>query len=80
MDRTYEELRDEVMELDRGSQRRLVDEVEHRWGNAEPAEADFEEAYQRLEAYDRGEITAMSAEESLSLVNNMISEARRGRS
>ena len=46
MDRSFEQIREEILELDRESQRRLVDEVENRFGPYEPNDIDFEEAYE----------------------------------
>ncbi|MFI5201394.1 MAG: hypothetical protein ACHQNE_03310 [Candidatus Kapaibacterium sp.] len=72
MDKSFEQIRSEVLELDRESQRRLVDEVEEKLGPYEPNDADFEEAYERLQAYDRGKMTAISAEESIDSVRKII--------
>ena len=77
MDRTFEEIRGEVLSLDMESQRRLADEIEVRLGPFEPPEADFEEAHKRLEAYDRGEEIAISAEESLNEIKNIIANGKR---
>ncbi len=79
MDRTFEELRSEVLELDPENQRRLVEEVEERLAAVEPHQADFDEAYQRLEAYRRGEMKSVSAEESIARSRRIIENAKRVR-
>ena len=79
MDRSFEQIRAEVMELDPESQRRLADEVEERLGPYEPNDIDFEEAYERLQAYDRGEMTAISAEESMTSVRKLIADSKQSR-
>ena len=79
MDRSFEQIRTEVLELDRESQRQLVDEVEERLGPFEPDNADFEEAFERLQAYDHGEMTAINAEESMASVRKLIEASRQNR-
>ncbi len=79
MDRSFEQIRTEVLELDHESQRRLVDEVEEKLAEFEPHHADFEEAYQRLEAYRRGEMKSVSAEESIARSRRIIENAKRVR-
>ncbi len=64
MDRTYEQLRAEVLELDRESQGKLVEEIEEQW-SAELDDEAYAEATQRMEAYRRGEATTVRAEESV---------------
>ena len=76
MDRSFEQIRTEVLELDCDSQRQLIDEVEGGLGPFEPNDADFEEAFERLQAYDRGEMTAISAEESIAAVRKIIANAK----
>jgi hypothetical protein len=71
MDRKFEEIRGEVFSLDTESQRRLADEIEVRLGPFEPSDVDFEEAHERLQAYDRGEEKAISAEKSLEEVRKI---------
>jgi hypothetical protein len=66
MDTSYEQLRTEVLEMDHDSQRRLIDEVKEKLGQYKPNDADFEEAY------DPGEMTAISAEESIAAVRKII--------
>jgi hypothetical protein len=77
MDRSFEQVRTEVLELDDESQRRLVEEIEHRL--AENDESIYAEAYRRLEAHRRGEGATMSAEESFVRGRAMIEEAKRKR-
>ncbi|HEY3874913.1 MAG TPA: hypothetical protein VGM92_05520 [Candidatus Kapabacteria bacterium] len=60
------------MELDRERQRQLVDEVEEKLGPYEPNNADFEEAYERLQAYDRGEMNTIGLEESMESVRKLM--------
>ena len=79
MDRSFEQIRTEVLELDPESQRQLIDEVEVKLGHYEPKDADFEEAYQRLQAFDRGEMNALSAEESMAAVRKLIADAKQSR-
>jgi hypothetical protein len=78
MDRTYEELRLEVLELDRESQGKLVEEIEERW-TADIDDDAYAEATRRMEAYRRGEATTVSAEESLGRVRRMIEEHKKSR-
>jgi hypothetical protein len=76
MDRTYEDLRIEVLEMDRESQGRLVEEIEERW-TADIDDEAIDEAARRMEAYRRGEATTVSAEESLGRVRRMIEEYKK---
>ena len=76
MDRSYEELRSEVLELDRESQEHLVEEIEHQW-SATIDEAVYAEAHRRIEAHRRGEGSSMSAEESFVRGRLLIEEAKR---
>ncbi len=80
MDRSFEAIRAEVLELDPERQRELIDEVEGRLGPFEPSESDFEEAHRRLQAYDRGELTAISPEESIAQARKIIADATKHRS
>ena len=80
MDRSFEQIRAEVLELDPESQRRLVDEVEEKLGPYEPNNSDFEEAFERLKAFDSGKMTAISAEESMASVRALIAASRKKRS
>ena len=79
MDRSFEQIRTEVLELDPESQRQLIDEVEVQLGPYAPNAADFEEAYERLQAFDRGEMSAISAEESMEAVRKLIADAKQNR-
>ncbi len=79
MDRSFEQIRTEVLELDTESQRRLVDEVEQKLGPYEPNNTDFEGAYERLQAFDRGEMSSISAEESVADVYQLIAASRQKR-
>ncbi|HEX5315009.1 MAG TPA: addiction module protein [Candidatus Kapabacteria bacterium] len=63
MDRTFEDLRHEVLELDRESQGKLVEEIEQQW-SAEIDDGAFVEARRRLDAYHRGEMGSVSGEEA----------------
>ena len=78
MDRTYEDLRTEVLELDRESQGRLVEEIEEQW-YAEIDDEAFVEARRRLDAYHRGEMGSVSGEEAIARVRKMIDEAKGAR-
>jgi hypothetical protein len=79
MDKSFEQIRTEVLEMDHDSQRLLIDEVEVRLGPFEPNDTDFEEAFERLQAYDRGEMTAISAEESIAEIRKIIASASQNR-
>ena len=77
MDRTYEQVRTEALELSRSEQRSLVDEIEH---NLAGRNGDvYAEAYRRLQAHRRGEGTTISAEESIAKGRAMIAKAKRER-
>ena len=81
MDRSYDSLRDEVLQLDRDSQRRLADEIEDRL--AEPHdeidEAWSQEIKRRLDAHRRGEGSSVTAEESIANARKHLEEAKRAR-
>jgi hypothetical protein len=79
MDRSFEQIRTEVLELDPESQRQLIDEVEVQLGPYEPNNVDFEEAHERLQAFDRGEMSAITAEESMAAVRKLIADAKQNR-
>jgi len=69
------------LELDRESQRRLVDEVEEKLSETE---MEFDEEWRqeikrRLDEYDRGEGTSITAEESIAHARRIIEEAKRAR-
>jgi hypothetical protein len=81
MDRSFEQIRTEVLELDRDSQRRLADEVERRLSETEMS---FEDEWsieikRRLDEYDRGEGGSVSAEESIANARKQIENAKRAR-
>jgi hypothetical protein len=79
MDRTFEDLRQEVLELDRESQGKLVEEIEQQW-SAEIEDEAFVEAARRMDAYRRGEGTTVSAEESVARVHRMIEDYKKSHS
>lgn len=81
MDRSFEDLRHEVLELDLESQRKLADEIEE---NLAESQTKVDEAWRleiksRLDEYRRGEGTSLSREESMGQVRRMIEEAKRTR-
>ena|SRR5665213_890635 len=79
MDRSFEQIRTEVLELDPESQRRLAEEIEEQLFESEP-EVDAawsEEIKRRIEKHDRGEATYVTAEESLAKGRAMIEEYKR---
>lgn len=76
MDRTFEDLRHEVLELDPASQRRLAEEIEEKLSESEWDEDSKEEIRRRLEKHRRGEGTYMTAEESLAKGRAMIEAAK----
>jgi putative addiction module component (TIGR02574 family) len=81
MDRSFEDLRHEVLELDLESQRKLADEIEE---NLAESQTEVDEAWRleiksRLDEYRRGEGTSLSREESMGQVRRMIEEAKRTR-
>ncbi|HZK77256.1 MAG TPA: hypothetical protein VFD13_10135 [Candidatus Kapabacteria bacterium] len=78
MDRSFDDLRHEVLELDRESQGKLVEEIEEQW-SAEVEDEVFIEARRRLDAYHRGEMGSVSGEEATLHVRSMIEEAKRSR-
>ena len=83
MDRTFEELRTEVLALDRDDKRTLADELEQNLAGSEiDNDASYrqewlDEAKRRLDEYRRGEGTNLTREESMGRVRQMIAEARR---
>jgi Putative addiction module component len=79
MDRTFEQIRTEVLELDPESQRQLIDDVEVKLSES-GMEFDAEwkrEIKRRLDKHRRGEGTYVTAEESLAKGRTMIEEAKR---
>ncbi|HEY3874116.1 MAG TPA: hypothetical protein VGM92_01450 [Candidatus Kapabacteria bacterium] len=79
MDRSFEEIRAEVLELDRESQGKLVEEIEQQWTSDIDEDA-YTEAARRMAAYRRGEGTTVSAEESISRVRGMIEDYKKSHS
>jgi hypothetical protein len=77
MDRSFEEIRAEVLELDRESQRRLADEIEENL--SEPDEEWRAEIKRRLEEYQRGGGTSVTAEESIVNARRKLEQAKRDR-
>jgi hypothetical protein len=69
MDRSFEEIRSEVLELDSESQRRLRDEIDR---NLESDHTGFHEAKRRSEAVDRGEMKTVDGPEALNRVRKSI--------
>lgn len=76
MDRTFEDLRHEVLELDPDSQRKLADEIEEKLSESEWTDDWKAEIGRRLEKHRRGEGTYMTAEESLAKGRAMIEAAK----
>jgi hypothetical protein len=74
MDRSYEELRSEILQLDRETQGRLIDDIEEQWQSDIPDEI-IEEATRRIEAYRRGEVGSVSPEESIARARKAIQDA-----
>jgi hypothetical protein len=72
MDRSFEEIRTEVLELDRESQRKLADELEEKLSESDWDEDWKKEVQRRLELHQSGKATYVSAEESLAKGRAMI--------
>jgi hypothetical protein len=69
MDRSFEDIRAEVLEMDRESQERLIEEIEQNLaGSNEP----IAEAKRRAEAVDRGEMKTVDGPEALARVRKLI--------
>jgi len=83
MDSSFEEIRSEVLELDRESQRRLIEEVErnlvHDDSNEEVETAWKQEIVRRLEAHRRGEGSYVTREQMMEMAEKMIAAAERKR-
>ena len=81
MDRSFEQIRTEVLELDHDRQRQLIDEVEARLVETEMSfESEWSiEIKRRLDEYDRGDGSSISAEESIANARKYIEEAKRAR-
>jgi putative addiction module component (TIGR02574 family) len=81
MDRTFKEIREEVLHLDQDSQRRLAEEIEENI-SGEQSEYDEEwtaELRRRVEQHRRGEGTYVTWEHMMDMAERMISEAERKR-
>jgi len=81
MDRTFEKIREEVLQLDQDSQRRLADEIEE---NLTENQDEVDEAWRleikrRLDEYRRGEGSRVTAEESIANARRLIEETNRAR-
>jgi putative addiction module component (TIGR02574 family) len=81
MDRTFNEIREEVLHLDQDSQRRLAEEIE---GNIYGGQSDYDEEWaaelrRRVEQHRRGEGTYVTWEHMMDMAEKMISEAERKR-
>ncbi len=79
MDRSYESLRAEVLQLDRDSQRRIADEIEDNLAGFEVPDEVYAEAARRLEAHRRGEGTALTEEEFFARGKSLIEKAKQGK-
>ncbi len=81
MDRSFEQIRNEVLELDPASQRRLAEEIEEHLSESE-SEVDAawrEEIKRRIDKIDRGEATFLSEEDFFARGHAMIEAAKRTR-
>jgi putative addiction module component (TIGR02574 family) len=81
MDRTFKEIREEVLHLDQDSQRRLAEEIE---GNISGEQSEYDEEWtaelrRRVEQHRRGEGTYVTWEHMMDMAERMISEAERKR-
>lgn len=81
MDKSFEAIRAEVLELDPESQRKLADEIEENLveNQAEVDQAWDEEIRRRLERHNRGEGSYVTREESMAMAHTMIEAARTGK-
>jgi hypothetical protein len=70
MNKSFDEIRTEVLELDPESQRLLRDEIDR---NLESDRAGFREAKRRSEAVSRGEMKTVDGPEALAKVRKLIS-------
>ena len=79
MDRSFEEIRSEVLELDRESQRKLADEIEHTLAETDDEidRAWKEEIARRMEAHRRREGTYVTKEQMMDTAEKMIVAAER---
>jgi hypothetical protein len=69
MNKSFEEIRTEVLELDSESQRRLRDEIDR---NLESDQVGFREAKRRSEAVDKGEMKTVDGPDALARVRKLI--------
>ncbi|HZK75734.1 MAG TPA: hypothetical protein VFD13_02390 [Candidatus Kapabacteria bacterium] len=81
MDRTFEEIREEVLHLDQDSQRRLADEID---GNIPVEQSEYDEEStaelrRRMEQHRRGDGTYVTWEHMMDMAEKMIAEAERKR-
>lgn len=79
MDRSYERIRAEVLELDLESQRKLADEIEVHLAESQTEldQAWDEEIRRRMEAHRRGEGTYSTREEMMARAEKRISDWER---
>jgi putative addiction module component (TIGR02574 family) len=81
MDRTFNEIREEVLHLDQDSQRRLAEEIE---GNISGERSEYDEEWtaelrRRVEQHRRGKGTYVTWEHMMDMAEKMIVEAERKR-
>ena len=80
MDRSFEQVRTEVLELDMESQRRLAEEIKHRLAeNDEMDSARKQEIARRVDEHRRGEGTYVTKAQMMDIAEKMISAAERKR-
>ncbi len=78
MDRTFETVLEEVMELDRESQITIAEKILANASASEEHDAAWRaEIRSRVAAYERGDIEAADASEMFARVRRMIADARR---
>jgi hypothetical protein len=70
MNKSFEEIRTEVMELDPESQRQLRDEIDR---NLDCDSSNFHEAKRRSEAVSRGEMKTVDGPEALARIKKLVS-------
>jgi hypothetical protein len=76
MDRTFESVLEEVMELDRESQITIAEKILANVNLAEHDAACRAEIRSRVAAYERGEMKTVDAEESVARMRKIIAEVR----
>jgi putative addiction module component (TIGR02574 family) len=77
MDRTFETVLEEVMELDRESQITIAEKILAKVSDSEEHDAPWRaEIRSRVAAYERGEMKTVDSEESIARMRKIISEAR----